>query len=171
VVEVRAQLPHGLAGDEVRLDGLRALLEERHGLVAPHRGHRELVLGCDGQRLAAGDQDLELGACADERGDIACGVDEMLEVVEDEQHESTREERCRSPDRIALARQPRAVRSRDLPSEESTAAPRGTQTTPSSPAPAGSSAAATVTGKRPVTDLEQPLRLAQVFQAVKPEVP
>ena len=50
------------------------------------RWDRDELFATDPQRLAAGDEDGELRALADELGDVVGGRHDLLEVVEDEEH-------------------------------------------------------------------------------------
>ena len=80
VVEARAEL-----GDLVARLEPRALAEERDGLGLGERRHRVLDLALDAQELAARDEQREVGAGLDERGELGRRLDHLLEVVEQEQ--------------------------------------------------------------------------------------
>ena len=62
-----------------------ALAEERDGLGLGERRHRVLDLALDAQELAAGDEQREVGAGAEERRELGRRLDHLLEVVEQEQ--------------------------------------------------------------------------------------
>ena len=65
----------------------RALLEESDRLGRDQRRHAEGVLAGEAQRLAAGGQDREIGAVAEQAiREPARRVEEVLAVVEDEEH-------------------------------------------------------------------------------------
>ena len=83
-VEPFAELHDGVRGGDVRPHGLRALAEERHGLVADERREVELGLTLDPQRLAARREQPQGGHGGDELGQRTGGVrQELLEVVAD----------------------------------------------------------------------------------------
>jgi hypothetical protein len=52
------------------------------------RRHRILLLARHPQRLAAGDEQIEVGAGSEQTGDIRCRRHDLLEVVEEKQHRS-----------------------------------------------------------------------------------
>ena len=79
-VEPPAQL-----GDLVGRVELRPLAEQRHRLGGGERRHRELDLAVDAQALAARDEDGEVRARGDERGQLGRRRDDLLEVVDEEQ--------------------------------------------------------------------------------------
>ena len=83
-VEPFAELHDGVRGGDVGPHGLRALAEERHGLVADERREVELGLALDPQRLAARREQPQSGDGGDELGERTGGVgQELLEVVAD----------------------------------------------------------------------------------------
>ena len=80
VVEARAEL-----GDLVARLEPGALAEERDGLGRGERRHRVLDLALDAQELAAGDEQRQVGAGAEQRRELGRRLDHLLEVVEQEE--------------------------------------------------------------------------------------
>ena len=83
-VEAAADLGDLAVGGEVGLDRAGPLEEERGGLVLERRD-RVLVLAREVERLAAGGEDAKLGAGGEQLPELAGGVEDLFEVVEDEQ--------------------------------------------------------------------------------------
>ena len=78
---------------ERRRDRACALHEQRDGIVELERRERPEHLAGDHQRLAARRQDAQLAAAADEILDHLRGLgDDVLTVVEDQQHVAPEEE-------------------------------------------------------------------------------
>src|SRR5437762_4845029 len=73
-----------LGGRLVRLEPT-PLTKERHGLGLGERRHRVLDLAPYTEQLAAGREQMEIRADLDERGELGCDFDDLLQVVEQEQ--------------------------------------------------------------------------------------
>ncbi len=104
-VEPPAQL-----GDLVGRLELRPLAEQRHRLGGGERRHGELDLAVDAQALAARDEDGEVRARGDERGQLGRRRDDLLEVVDEEQELGAR--RCARRGRCGRPRLGRSSRRR-----------------------------------------------------------
>ena len=108
---VRARVPAGP-------DGPRPLDEEpsRGRVLAAdaERRHRHLVLAGHAQRGAARDDEARSGRDSDDLGDARGGVDDVLEVVQDEQHRALGKERRQRLDRGSRC----AVEQADRPGDQ-----------------------------------------------------
>ena len=86
VIHASADVGDGIVGLEVRPDGRRPRHEQGHTLVVGQRRHRILVLARHVQGLAAGDQQIEIGAGLQKRCHFGSSLDDLLEVVEENEH-------------------------------------------------------------------------------------
>ena len=86
VVQAPADLRDRTVGLEVRLDRLCPREEEVDALLGGERGHRVLLLTCDMKGLAAGHEQVEPRAGAEQTGDVGRRFGQVLEVVEEQQH-------------------------------------------------------------------------------------
>ncbi len=103
---------------EIRLHRLRSLDEEPNGVgrgnirdaVMPircgeaERGDRDLTLPGDAEANAAGDQHRHVGTRAEKVGHIWSGLDDLLEVIEQEQETLAAQHRLQSLDQRLVAR-------------------------------------------------------------------
>ena len=80
VVERAAELVHGFVGLRPRPSA-----EELDRIRFGKRQDRVLDLSSDPQELPARDEELQVGAGLDERGELGCRTDHLLEVVEEKQ--------------------------------------------------------------------------------------
>ena len=71
---------------EIGPNRLRSLGEQADRVPFRKSGHRVLALGGDVQRLSARDEHSQVRTGGDEFGDVDGGVDNLLEVVERDQH-------------------------------------------------------------------------------------
>ena len=78
---------------EVRRGGERPIDEQRDRLIRRERADRIDVLGRDVERFATGDERSACRCSRDERGQQRSGLDDLLEVVDHEQHLLRGEER------------------------------------------------------------------------------
>ena len=70
---------------ELGLDRAGAGEEETDALLVHERWHRVFLLACHVQRLPARYEHVEVGAGAEQGGDLACGLHDLLEVVEEQE--------------------------------------------------------------------------------------
>ena len=62
-----------------------ALTEKRYSLRLGERRHGVVDLAAHAEQLAAGHEQVEVRADLDERGEVGCDFDDLLQVVEQEQ--------------------------------------------------------------------------------------
>ena len=98
----------GPVGLEVRAHCARPFEEAAHGGLARERLEGELLLADDAQPSAAGDDDLQTRARSDDPPNGGRGVDDLLEVVDDQQQATAR----RGARRDAAPGRPRHRRAR-----------------------------------------------------------
>ena len=86
IVEPVADLGHRVVQLKPGPDGARPGQEQVDSIVVRERRHRVLLLAREVQRLAARDQEIEVRARSEELGESRRRADEVLEVVEEDQH-------------------------------------------------------------------------------------
>jgi hypothetical protein len=85
VVQPRAQFSRGRTRLETRLGRLRQCGEQLRRIPGLEGRHRVRLLARKTQELAAGDDELQIRAEGEQLPEVACRVDQMLEVVEEKE--------------------------------------------------------------------------------------
>src|SRR5207249_813895 len=86
VIEATTDLGDHFVLLEIGLDRPRSRQEEVDALLAAERRHRELMLTTEMERLPAGYEQIETRARAEQGGRVGRRLDDLLEVVEQQQH-------------------------------------------------------------------------------------
>ena len=102
VTDLRARGQVCLVRLESRAHGARPLEEHAQGVVAFERPERQLLLAADAQPCAARDHGLHARARGDDRAERGRGLDDLLEVVDDEQQPAALDVRDEALLEIAL---------------------------------------------------------------------
>ena len=85
LLEPGAEFRHGGARGEPGLNGTRPGEEELGSVLGLEWGHRVRLLGRKAEQLPAGDEQMQVGAGGEQLGQPGGGLDDMLEVVEEQQ--------------------------------------------------------------------------------------
>ena len=104
LVEAATDLRDGLVGPEVGLDRPCSGQEEADALLVDEGRHRVLLLAPDVQRPPARHEHVEVGTGGEQAGDVGGRRDDLLEVVEEQEHRSIGDvvgETVLGPERLA----------------------------------------------------------------------